>query len=117
MFGEMESPKDPLLRSPNLGASIITYIILGAPYYNYSILGPKTLFKLLRPLHYLMKGHMKPLGSFVAANLSGNPEGVGIGFKVHLPRRTLPDPTEAAENLQNRSTTRSLGRRGFTRFQ
>ena len=28
----------------NIGASIITYIILGVPYYNYSILGPKTLF-------------------------------------------------------------------------
>ena len=53
---------------------------------------------------------MKTLGSFVeAANLSGNPEGVGIGFKVHLPRRTLPDPTEAAENLQNGSTTWSKG--------
>ena len=29
----------------NVGASIIAYIILGVPYYyNYSILGPKTLF-------------------------------------------------------------------------
>ena len=28
----------------NLGASIITYIILGAPYYIYSIMGPETLF-------------------------------------------------------------------------
>ena len=31
-------------------ALIITYTVLGVPYYNYSILGPKTLFSLLRPL-------------------------------------------------------------------
>ena len=28
----------------NIGALIIPYTILGAPYYNYSIMGPKTLF-------------------------------------------------------------------------
>ena len=28
----------------NIGASIITYIILGVPYYNYTIKDPKTLF-------------------------------------------------------------------------
>ena len=28
----------------HIGASIITYIILGVPYYNYGILGTKTLF-------------------------------------------------------------------------
>ena len=32
------------LMSSNIGALIITYTILGAPYYNYSIMGPKTLF-------------------------------------------------------------------------
>ena len=26
------------------GAYIITYTALGVPYYNYSIMGPKTLF-------------------------------------------------------------------------
>ena len=31
-------------RSPNIGALIIAYIIYAAPYYSYSILGPKTLF-------------------------------------------------------------------------
>ena len=28
----------------NIGALIITYTILAVPYYNYSIMGPKTLF-------------------------------------------------------------------------
>ena len=28
----------------NIGAKIIANTILGVPYYNYSILGPKTLF-------------------------------------------------------------------------
>ena len=28
----------------NIGASRITYIILGVPYYKYSIMGPTTLF-------------------------------------------------------------------------
>ena len=28
----------------NIGALIITDTILGVPYYNYSIVGPKTLF-------------------------------------------------------------------------
>ena len=31
---------------------MITYTILGAPCYKYSIIGPKTLFYLLRPLYY-----------------------------------------------------------------
>ena len=39
-----------------MGALIITYIILyiilGHPYYMYSIMGPKTLFYLSRPLDY-----------------------------------------------------------------
>ena len=33
----------------NTGASIFTNTILGVPYYTYSIMGPKTLIKLLRP--------------------------------------------------------------------
>ena len=28
----------------NIGASIVTYTILGVPYYSYCIVGPKTLF-------------------------------------------------------------------------
>ena len=42
-----------------MGALMTTYIILGVPYYHfgvpynaYSILGPKTLFRLLRPVCY-----------------------------------------------------------------
>ena len=35
----------------NIGALINTYTILGVPYYNYSIICPKALFQLLRPLH------------------------------------------------------------------
>ena len=30
--------------SSSTGASIITYTILGVPYYNYSIMGPQNLF-------------------------------------------------------------------------
>ena len=37
---------------PDLGAYIITYAIVGIPYYIYSIMGTKTLLKLLRPLYY-----------------------------------------------------------------
>ena len=33
------------------GPKLITNTILGAPYYNHSILGPNSLFKLLRPLY------------------------------------------------------------------
>ena len=33
-----------------IGALIITYTILGVPGYKYSIVGPKSLFQLLRPL-------------------------------------------------------------------
>ena len=33
-----------VLKLSNIGAFIITYTISGAPYYNYSIMGPKTLF-------------------------------------------------------------------------
>ena len=33
----------------NLGALIIAYILLGVLDYNYGIMGPKTLFYLLRP--------------------------------------------------------------------
>ena len=29
---------------PNIGALIVTYTILEIPYFNYSIMGPKTLF-------------------------------------------------------------------------
>ena len=29
---------------PNTAALIISYTILGVPYYNYSIMGPNTLF-------------------------------------------------------------------------
>ena len=39
-------------QSPNLGAEMVTYTILGVAYDNYSILGPKTLFQLLMPLYY-----------------------------------------------------------------
>ena len=37
-----------LVQPCTIGALIITYTILGVPYYNYSIMGPK----LLRPLYY-----------------------------------------------------------------
>ena len=34
-----------------IGAVIVAYTILGVPYCTYSIVGPKTLFELLRPLY------------------------------------------------------------------
>ena len=38
----------------NIGALIITYAIFGGvPYYIYSIMGPKTLLYLVRPLLYI----------------------------------------------------------------
>ena len=36
----------------NGGPLIITCTILGVPHYKYSIMGPKTLFYLLRPLYF-----------------------------------------------------------------
>ena len=36
------SPVTPQALHSNIGALIITYTILGVPYYNYSIMGPKT---------------------------------------------------------------------------
>ena len=33
----------------NIGAYITTNTILGVPYYKYSVMGPRTLFQLLRP--------------------------------------------------------------------
>ena len=41
----MEYPKGP----SNIGAEIINNTVLGAPYSNCSVMGPKTLFYLLRP--------------------------------------------------------------------
>ena len=32
---------------------MITYTFWGAPYYKYGIMGPTTLFELLRPLYYV----------------------------------------------------------------
>ena len=41
----------------NIGASIITYTVLGVPDYNYSILQPKNLFLLLRPYSRERRSH------------------------------------------------------------
>ena len=46
-------------RTLNIGAEIITISILEIPCYNYSIMYPKTLFQLLRPLHYLRGPHLR----------------------------------------------------------
>ena len=46
-LAEPHSPPFPLCVS---GYS--TYTILGVPYYDYNIVGPKTLFVLLRTLYY-----------------------------------------------------------------
>ena len=40
------------MEAHNIGALIVTDIILVVPYHIYSIRCPKTLFLLLRPLHY-----------------------------------------------------------------
>ena len=46
-----ETPNNPrtlkVLIKLNIGAQIITYTILGVLYYNYSIMGPKTLFNAI----------------------------------------------------------------------
>ena len=34
----------PRILNPHMGASTITYTILGVPHHTYSIMGPKTLF-------------------------------------------------------------------------
>ena len=36
----------------HIEALVITYTILRGTYYTYSIMGPKALFELLRPLYY-----------------------------------------------------------------
>ena len=46
-------------RAPTIRVQRITHTILGGPYYNCSIIGPKTLLKLLRPLYYLIRS-MRP---------------------------------------------------------
>ena len=46
-------------RAPTIRVQTITHTILGGPYYNCSIIGPKTLLKLLRPLYYLIRS-MRP---------------------------------------------------------
>ena len=56
-----------------LGALMITYIILGGPYYKYiiTIMGPKALVYLLRRLHYILSP--KPGTEFLNPNhLSGS---------------------------------------------
>ena len=40
--------------SINIGALIVTYIIQGAPYFQYTTMCPKALFSLLSPLHYYL---------------------------------------------------------------
>ena len=53
--------------SPNIGAlnNYPYYVFRGVPYYTYSIMGPETLFYLLRPLYHrslgaiLGSGHRK----------------------------------------------------------
>ena len=40
--------------NPNRGALIITYTILGVPYYIHSSMAPNTLLKLLRPLYWTL---------------------------------------------------------------
>ena len=39
-----------------IGAGVIAYTILGAPYYNYNIMGPKALFQSLRLLEFGASG-------------------------------------------------------------
>ena len=48
--GLCKAPELPL--RVHQGLNIITYTILVAPDYNYSITGPKTLFYFLRPLWF-----------------------------------------------------------------
>ena len=48
---QMLAAKQGRTASGNIEALMITYTILGVPYHNYGIMGPKTLF-LLRPLDY-----------------------------------------------------------------
>ena len=42
--------------SGSIGALIITHTVLGVPYYIYNIVGPKTLFCLLRALYWPLAG-------------------------------------------------------------
>ena len=41
----------PKTLAATIGAQIIANTILGVPDYDYSIMGPETLFYLLRPQH------------------------------------------------------------------
>ena len=36
------------LQAPTIGASITTYTIVGLPYYNYGIMGPKTPIRIMK---------------------------------------------------------------------
>ena len=39
---------------------MVSYTILGVPYYNYSIMDPKTPFESLRPLSYVVEFFLGP---------------------------------------------------------
>ena len=61
--GDRERSGECLGKLFAVGALIIAYTILVLPCYTYSIINPKTLVELLRPLHYAVfivmfqKGH------------------------------------------------------------
>ena len=58
-----------------MGASIITQSILGVPYFRYSIMGPKTLLKLLRPLYCLydtVQYHVHPWAQGLRSEIAGS---------------------------------------------
>ena len=78
----------------NVGALIVTNTILWVPYFNYSIMGPRTLFQLLTPLCYIGMGdiwHDGHLSSRVLAMIRILPRWVYIGdlrFKLRVLLRT-----------------------------
>ena len=89
-FGSIEGLHD----KPTIGSSIIAYTILGVPHYTYSIMGPKALFQLLRPLHHGNSGWTVLSTSLLDISES---QLVGAGASGHF--RSGPRPAASPKRV------------------
>ena len=110
---------DPTLASGNIRAGIITYTILGIPYCSYSIMGPKTLFYLFRPLYYSADAASGPFDRHQKVRAELCPHPIVTGW-YRSPRHLrkwaggyLPLETRDSVWLEWRGVTRSWTRSVF----
>ena len=111
-----------------MGAKIITNTILGVPYYNTSIMGPKTLFQLLRPLDYcvlegsggssayhVLKACSSQGGTTPGESRTSTSFFLTLGAPKDTPK-TLPDSVVIQQNLNHLSAFRLPPRTPEVRF-